>query len=298
MRPSMDVRSCAYPTQVTTSGSSFGPSTVASGEWASIIRFQSLVEFLNPQPSHLLVSSYLHPDRVVTFPVLAALARLSHKYQLDQLLAAVIHRLKDTFTTELDVWDRRSGIGESFLPGHGSPGEVIEAINLFRLLDRPEMIPAAFYQCAQLRPASILGGAVRTDGVTREDLSPADIGLCFEVKEALLQATARLLTRLCEACDARIAQISSNRGCTESPATCVDGLRVVIARSRRDMRERLSSDPFDLYYVLPAHNAPVIGEMCCACGEALKMAYTRERTKIWESLPGLVGVEVANWDSA
>ncbi|KAM5544044.1 hypothetical protein V8D89_002230 [Ganoderma adspersum] len=243
--------------------------------------------------------SYLHPDQVVTFPVLAALARLSHKYQLDQLLAAVIHRLKGTFTTQLDVWDRRRGIGEHFRPGRFCP-EVIEAINLFRLLDRPEMLPAALYECAQLRPASVLRGAVRADGATRERLSPSDMALCFEVKEELLQATARVLARLCEACDARIVEISttSNRGqCTGigPPAVCVDGLRVVMAKSLRDTCESIDADPF---YTFPADNAPLTGEMCRACGDVLKAAYTRERTKIWRSFPKLMGVEVANWDSA
>ena len=241
----------------------------------------------------------------MTFPVLAALARLSHKYQLDQLLAAVIHRLKDTFTTQLDVWDRRRGIGgEHFLPNRFCP-EVIEAINLFRLLDRPEMLPAAFCLCAQLRPASILRGTLRADGVTREHLSPSDTALCFEVKEALWQATARLLARLCEVCDARIAEISSNsnRGhgqsqCTGPPAVCVDGLRAVMAKSLRDARECLDADPFDIYLVSPAENAPLTGEVCRACGDVLKATYTRQRAKIWRSLPTLVGVEVADWDSA
>ena len=231
--------------------------------------------------------------------MLAALARLSHKYQLDQLLVAAIHRMKGTFTTQLNVWDRRDGIGEHFIPGHFWPEGVIEAINLFRLLDRPEMLPAAFYECAQLRPASVLRGALRADGVTKEHLSPSDMALCFEVKEELLQATARLLAGLCQVCDARIVEISSNPGrCTgPGPGVCVEGLRVVIAKGLRDTCECIDADPFNMYYMFSADNAPLTGEVCCACGDVLKAAYSRECTRIWRSFPRLMGVEVANWDS-
>ncbi|KAI1786598.1 hypothetical protein LXA43DRAFT_1085384 [Ganoderma leucocontextum] len=129
--------------------------------------------------------SHLHPDKAVTFAVLAALARLGHKYQLDQLLQAVVlvPRLKGTFTTD-----------------------DLEALNLFRLLDRPEMIPVALYGCCQLGPADLRRGVNRIDGVTRERPSPSDLELCFEVKEKLVRATVHLIVQLSEASEARIVR--------------------------------------------------------------------------------------------
>ena len=104
---------------------------------------------------------------MVTFPVLAALARLSHKYQLDQLLAAVLPRLQGTFTTSLDVWDAAGALLE------GSAFEfdqAVEALNLF--LGRSEMLPITLCGCCQLPRADLLCGICRTDGVTREELAP------------------------------------------------------------------------------------------------------------------------------
>ncbi|KAM5544046.1 hypothetical protein V8D89_002232 [Ganoderma adspersum] len=245
--------------------------------------------------------SYFHPDQTETFPVLAALARLSHKYQLDQLLASVIHRLKRTFTTQLQAWDNRGGVDGKSLLRLSSP-DVIEALNLFRLIDRPDMIPTAVYECARLKPSSLLRGETRADGVTRERLSPSDMELCMDVKEELVQATACLLMRLCEACDARIGTLRVSNapggsGCA-SPGLCVGGLRTVISRCRRDLSECIDADPLCMYYMSAAVSLPLTGEMCRACGDVLKAAYSRERTKIWRSFPKLMGVEVANWDSA
>nr|VWP00669.1 Uncharacterized protein [Ganoderma boninense] len=259
------------------------------------------LELLPPGPSSLGRSHdtrYLHPDRIVTFPVLAALARLSHKYQLDQLLSAVVHRLKHHFTTCLSAWDARGGADRRLLLRLSAPS-AIEALNLFRLIDRPDMIPIALYECAQLNPVFLVHGGTRSDGITREQLSPADMELCMEIKEELLQATACLLTRLCEACDTRIETVTVNpgSGCA-SPADCVEGLRTVISRAHRDLSECLSADPLDMYYMSAAVSSPVTGEICRACGTVVKVHYSEERRRIWDSFPKLMGVEVAGWDSA
>ena len=249
-------------------------------------------------------SSYFHPNQTETFPVLAALARLSHKYQLDQLLSSIILRLKRTFTTQLAAWDNRGGVDSKSLL-QLSCADVIKALNLFRLIDRPDMIPTAVYECARLRPASLLRGELRADGVTRERLSPSDSELCMDVKEELVQATACLLTRLCEACHARIGIVQASNsnpapgssGCA-SPRICVHSLKTVISRCRRDLSKCIDADPLCMYYMSAAVSFPLTGGMCRACRDVLKVAYLRERTRIWRSFPKLVGVEVANWDSA
>ena len=231
--------------------------------------------------------------------MLAALARLSHKYQLDQLLAAVLHRLKGTFTTQLDVWDRSGGFG-SLTPLNLRSTDAIEALNLFRLLDRPEMIPVALYECSQIKPGFLLRGAFRSDGVTREHLSPSDMELCMEARDDLVQATALLLMRLCEASEARILQVSNNNqnaGCL-SPRTCMENLRIVTERGHRDLRECIFADPLCTYYTSTAESMPLTGEICGACGDVLRAAYSQERRTLWRSLPKLAGVEVTGWDSA
>ena len=241
---------------------------------------------------------YLHPSQEVTFPVLAALARLSHKYQLYQLLNAVIYRFEDIFPTWLDIWDQRGGVDgdENKL----SSAEAIEAVNLFRLIDKPNMIPTALYRCAQLEPRAILRDKTRADGVTREELSPADIELCMEVKEELLKATASLLTRLHEACEARIVHPTHapSSACCASPGLCVRDLRIVMRRCLEDMRAGLSADPLDMRYMGEVVSAQRDGGLCHVYGNVLEVAYAEERREIWRRLPELTGVDVAYWDSA
>ncbi|PIL26644.1 hypothetical protein GSI_11269 [Ganoderma sinense ZZ0214-1] len=224
-------------------------------------------------------------------------------YDFRELLRAIYSgvRLKRHFTTRLSAWDARGGTDGKSLLRLSAP-DVIEALNLFRLIDRPDMVPIALYECAwQLGPAFLLHGARRSgDGATLERLSPADTELCMEVKEELLQATACLLTRLCEACDGRIDEISPRidpgSGCA-APAHCVEGLKTVMRRARRDVSECLSADPLDMYYMSAAVSFPVTGEICRACGIVVKAAYTQERRRIWEGFPKLMRVEVAGWDS-
>ena len=235
----------------------------------------------------------------MTFPVLAALARLSHKYQLYQLFNAVIYRFEDIFPTRLDDWDRRGAVdGDD--PNRLSSAEAIEAVNLFRLIDKPNMIPAALYRCAQLEPRSILCGEMRADGVTRELLSPSDMELCMEVKEELLKATASLLTRLHEACEARIVHPTHapSSACCASPGLCVRDLRIVMRRCLEDMRAGLSADPLDMRYMGEVVSAQRDGGLCHVYGNVLEVAYAEERREIWRRLPELTGVDVAYWDSA
>ncbi|KAM5544055.1 hypothetical protein V8D89_002241 [Ganoderma adspersum] len=240
--------------------------------------------------------SYLHPEQAVTFPVLAALARLSHKYQLDQLLAAAIHRLKGTFTTQLDVWEH-SGRFYMRSPLRLEYSNAIEALNLFRLLDRPEMIPVALYECCQHGPAFLLHGVTRKDGVTQESLSPSDLELCFQVRGELLRATVRLLTELCESYTARLLEASTSPDCS-SPGMCLGSLRFMLDKCHENLRDCIFPDPLDTYYIAVLDSVVYNEELCGACADVFRAEYSHLRKKAWASLPRLMKVEVAEWDSA
>ncbi|PIL28389.1 hypothetical protein GSI_09540 [Ganoderma sinense ZZ0214-1] len=195
--------------------------------------------------------SNVHPDQAMPFPVLAALGRLSHKYQLDQLLAGVIRRMKDTFTTQLDVWDptQASGFcsaGSSLrLELELEPSDAIEALNLIRLLDRPEMIPTAVFGCCQESLALLLQGTTRRgDGVTAERLSPSDLELCFKVERKLG---------------------SDDSDCL-SPAKCLDSLKVVLDKCHEDLRDCIFPDPFDTYYIGMLESLAYCEELCRKSG--------------------------------
>ena len=76
---------------------------------------------------------------------------MSHKYQLDQFLTTtIIPRLKQVFMTELELWDEWDGFS-GFPPLEIKDHHAIEALNLFRLLNRPEMIPRVREECERER---------------------------------------------------------------------------------------------------------------------------------------------------
>ena len=264
---------------------------VVSGEWPDTIRFLNVFNHGYP-PS----PSYLHPEQVVTFSVLAALARLSHKYQLDQILAATIHRLKGTITTRLAVWERSGGFYARSPLGLRYPN-AIEALNLFRLLDRPEMIPVALYECCQHGLAFILQGATRKDGVTRESLSPSDLELCLQVRGELVRATVRLLTELCESYTARLLLASSSPGCS-SPGMCLGSLKILLDKCHENLRDCIFPDPLDSYYIAMLDSAVYNEELCGACVDLFRTEYSHLRQKACASFPRIMKVEVANWGSA
>ncbi|KAI0710511.1 hypothetical protein C8Q76DRAFT_598175, partial [Earliella scabrosa] len=98
----------------------------------------------------------------VPFAVVAALARLGHKYQLDGLLAESIRRLKSAFPSDLAEWDVVQGGSTALM--RVNPTDAIEAFNLFRRIGEHAMLPSAMYGCAQLDCGELLRGVTRADG--------------------------------------------------------------------------------------------------------------------------------------
>ena len=103
---------------------------------------------------------------------------MAHKYQLVPLLSEVTRRLKSVFTDSFDIWRIHHG-GSTNLAAL-EPHHSVEALNLFRLIGRTDMIPAAFYMCTQLSVETLLRGVLRADGSTLEVLDDSDLERCLE----------------------------------------------------------------------------------------------------------------------
>ncbi|KAI0800651.1 hypothetical protein C8Q74DRAFT_432137 [Fomes fomentarius] len=114
--------------------------------------------------------NFFEPGKTIRFACAAALARLGHKYELEQVLHAALGRLRIVFTTDLATWRQAYGPGKfpnlSFYAFDG-----FEAVNLFRTIGCTEMLPVAFYLCALLPNADLIKGRPRADR-TLEKLSP------------------------------------------------------------------------------------------------------------------------------
>ena len=242
-------------------------------------------------------SSYLHPRRSASFSVLAALGRLAHKYQLDQLLEAVVQRLKGSFTTRLDVWDRSGGFDPTLSPMRLYRNHAIEALNLFHLLDKPEMMPMAVYGCCQLGPKALVRGVQRADGVSLECLSPDDLEWCLVAKETLMRQTVRLLAHLCLVLEARIASAGDDARCP-SPFTCVVAMKAWLDEWRLCPQEHMDENPLDEYYVAKLDRAEEDEALCAACAGAVRDGLSEMRHEIWTNLPDFLGLQIAGWNSS
>ncbi|PIL26653.1 hypothetical protein GSI_11278 [Ganoderma sinense ZZ0214-1] len=213
--------------------------------------------------------SYLHPSKSASFPVLAALGRLAHKYQLDQLLDAVVQRLKRSFTTRLATWDRSGGFDPTRSPMRLYRDHAIEALNLLRLLDRPEMTPMAVYGCCQLPPKALVRGVRRADGAALECLALDDLEWCLAAKESLMRQSVRVLAGLCRALEGRIAD-AANDGRCPSPFTCVVAMKAWLDEWRGFPDEHVDEDPLDSYYVAKLDQAEEDETLCEACAGAVR----------------------------
>ncbi|KAI1781603.1 hypothetical protein LXA43DRAFT_978012 [Ganoderma leucocontextum] len=242
--------------------------------------------------------SYLRPDATVKFSVLAALARLSHKYQLDQLLEAVVLKLQRTFTTQFEVWNRSGGFLERSSPLELGFRHAIEALNLFRLLDRPDMVPVALYGCCQLQPAELLRGVKRDDGVSQERLSPADLELCMETKPRLMQAAVRLMMALSDFVEARISLVCSGKQGCLVPKACLGSLDSLLSSTRVQMRCKIDADALNGIFSEEMNMWVSLGRLCAVCGDALRAAHLKFRREAWGSLPMLMRMTIDGGDSS
>ena len=237
--------------------------------------------------SHLLCHSAINPQSPLEFPQLAALARMSHKYQISHLLETVTRSLSQMFPDELDLWEVHGRM--IHINGHA-----VEAVNLFRLLDEPDMLVPAFYACSRLPSHTVVGGTLRTDG-TPECLTPADIELCLDLHHHLLVLNATLVLRF----------VTPFRAYPESPCPNPDMCsRIIEERLLKDVRQYASSpssafmrgDPLDDTLLNRIGLALRNSEVCESCMKELRERAYRPLLEVWNALPRLMGISAGGLD--
>lgn len=162
-------------------------------------------------------------------------------------------------------------------------------VNLARLTGAHDLLPMALVDCCRLGP-ELVYGVVQPDG-TRVHLSTADLALCFQAKDKLIQARVRAFSAILKELQRMRTQ---GELCTDERG---DDLLDV---------DRLQEDMLD--GELPALCTPnvwdsltklVIGrasdELCQECKTAITEAELLQQEATFERLPELVGVTVEGW---
>ncbi|PIL28390.1 hypothetical protein GSI_09541 [Ganoderma sinense ZZ0214-1] len=233
---------------------------------------------------------FMPPDRSAAFGVLAAVARLGHKYHIEWVLEESKRRLRSIFRpASYEEWLKQERRGSHLVKTIPSPSW-IETLNLIQLLGETDMLPIAIYQCCQV-PSLLFGkGMKRADG-TAEMLDLPTIELCTKARVKLIQ---------------RQSTLNAETFCTGPSGSCKRR-----AECRRAIVESLylgqvcrwpsiclAGDPTNGDQCIPhlIEGSEEGGDICDVCAAALMKRHENGKRKIWEELPTIIGVPVDNWD--
>ncbi|TFK84644.1 hypothetical protein K466DRAFT_496187 [Polyporus arcularius HHB13444] len=209
------------------------------------------------------------------FGALASIVRMGHKYQVDAILDEALRRLNTVYTSDFATWDENEGGSTALITVRVADG--IEAVNLFLLVGRKDMLVAAFYMCGLLDVDHLIDGIPRADG-TLERLSTYDLQRCLTAQMALVKHDARILAELLH---------------TDAPADCTcpskDFRRTLLDARHADVVSALH----DILDPLPIHSTYGVETiddleaegLCDTCGEALRAHHTALRRDLWGRLP-------------
>lgn len=234
---------------------------------------------------------FYNASQPASFAVVSAALEFGSKYQIESIRQEALRRLRICFPPTLAAFhsDNTPDGVLTHLPASSTgcqerPIVIYESntpavVNLARKFDLPELLPAAFYVCATL-PVTILLSP-RPGDRSDERLAPADLCLCFQVRDAMFEQCSRQLSFLFD------------NGPQQRDGPCTN---IVTC-------DRLREQALDLAYGDSGQQALVhpralvswarwldgLG-FCPACNQAIMEEYHRRREEVWALLGKLVGV--------
>lgn len=177
-------------------------------------------------------------------------------------------------------------LSDTHIPPNFSPEHAVGVVNFARLLDEPSLLPAALLACCQLSGPTLVAGFEREDG-TRETLTPEDLGLCIQAKEALIRASVGLALRVC-------APAASHK--CDSGETCGRAIQAFYNTIETRKDHLTSVNPFVDWLKPWADGVKRRTEAPCSrCIIAFAARNEMERHVLWARLPSILGVEVVGW---
>ncbi|KAI0669060.1 hypothetical protein C8Q78DRAFT_978985 [Trametes maxima] len=220
---------------------------------------------------------------VITMDSVSAVARLSHKYQIDQLLAQALAILTEFYTDNFNEWIKP--YRETTLVANSL--DAVSAINIAHLTNTPSILPLAFLHATR-SGSSIMRGCCRDDSLI-EGLAYPDLERLFDGRVMFLQTVSRSV--------ARIFRPQVDPACKESKKC----LKVLLekARSVDECLEALYANPTRVRtwadaFRVPGH--PMASRLCECCCDMVEDREQTERQNVWNDIPRMFGLEpVEGW---
>ena len=221
---------------------------------------------------HELTTCRVYGVQTLSFDTISAWIRLGHKYQIDHLVDQSVEYLRKLYP---DDWNVYCKIPTSMA---FKPIQAIGVVNLARLTGADSILPLALMKCCDLGPA-IAEGFEREDG-TEEYLSPADLGLCFKLKETLIEARVQIVHRILVYPD-------------NDHDSCHQDIEVFLqALCKGTVRGLCTPRPLATWATLMKTQLPNI---CDTCHKVVLDKASAERRALFERLPSVLGITVKDW---
>ncbi|KAM5539625.1 hypothetical protein V8D89_006734 [Ganoderma adspersum] len=232
---------------------------------------------LLPKSQRLLYS----PNATFCFHQISAVIRLAHKYHVQDVLDQAVESLQQYFTSDFGTWTSGGGGVVRLHSRHA-----IGVVNLARLVDRPSLLPIAFYKCALLGGDAVNG--YRREDKTVEYLRRRDLKRCIDGRNELAEQAITLVSA--------IFSITSPCAMCESEARCRGALQTVLQRAIDDEG---AYDPDVLAsWAGRIHQWAVELSICDLCEEAVVARDLIARRGVWDELPDIFDVTVDGWPTS
>ncbi|OJT14411.1 hypothetical protein TRAPUB_9052 [Trametes pubescens] len=240
----------------------------------------------------------------VKFSSLAALLRLSHKYEVHHVQQAALRRLRPAFPDTFEAWKTYESSTLDFGPLNVrgaamasrqvsmEPGEPIEAVNLLRRCGYDAMLLIALHMCTTLDMHTLLHGTARADG-TREALAMDDLERCLVARETLQGRNAEFNRRMLD-----FESSGSGRPACATPAYCgrrAGKARTVAVNTLRDEDGCESEIGRRMFFVGLLSKAPELVKVCDTCVKHVLSSERQFVQELWNDLPAIMGLEVSPW---
>lgn len=227
------------------------------------------------------IHRYYRADEPLDFATVAALVRLSHKYQVDDVRDAYLARMKSCFCTDVKTWDVVSR-------NHGSgvmkycDEDAIAAVNIAHLTGEESMLPSALFTYCLLNTRFLLDASPRLDG-TEECLSAEETIKCIDARSLLLQNMIGIAVELSD--HVLAASVQRIPHFTDGCRTVLLSLRdqVLYLPPRSLLRGALSSRENTI------RSLQIDGQLCKSCADSFCNAEEGYLRKFWARLPQVLG---------
>lgn len=216
-----------------------------------------------------------------TFNQVSAIIRLAHKYNVPDILDQAITSLEDYSTADFKAWES----GNNLKVIEATSQQAIGIINLARLVDRPTLLPTAFYTCA-LEGSGILDGYEHEDKSV-EHLSHQDTKRCIDGRNKLVEEEFAIILE--------VFLPRPTEGCRAS-ASCRASLQRMLEDAIKACKKSSACvlQGWDELILEWTRGTP----LCALCEKAVIEREYKARKRVWDALPTIFDIKVDGWGSS